>query len=119
MSSKTKIIAFSVAALLAVGGGIYAFMPSEPEIASGAGQLIGSGQTGVKPEVTDSPISASGQSTEKAGIQATAPAAAPQPAAQAQPAVQAPKKLTKEQLMPPPATEDEKLQKAAEQESNF
>lgn len=119
MSLKTRTIAFSVAALLAGAGGIYAFMPNDPEAVSENGETIGSAQTEAKPDVTDAPGAAGGPSSEKASVQNGNVAVTQQPVALAKPAAQVPKKLTREQLIPPPASEDEKLQKAAQQESNF
>jgi hypothetical protein len=116
MSFKPKTIAFSVAALLAAAGGIYAFMPGDQGGASGSREVAGSAQDAAKPEIASSPSAQSGDNT---AVQDTDAAVAKQPTAKDQPDGQAPKKLTKKQLTPPPLTEEEKLQKAAEQESNF
>lgn len=101
MSINAKIIALYGAALLAVGGGVYAVMLDAPTGAGVAPMQMASNDTVAVPA-------------------AVAPAAvAPVVADPAKPAAPAPKKLTREQLLPPPMTEAEKLQKAAEQESNF
>jgi hypothetical protein len=116
MSFKPKTIAFSVAALLAAAGGIYAFMSGDQGGTSGGKEIAGSASAAAKPEIASSP---SEQSRDNTAVQDTDAAVAKQPTAKDQPDGQAPKKLTKKQLTPPPLTEEEKLQKAAEQESNF
>jgi hypothetical protein len=112
MSTKTKTLAFSVAALLAAGGGYYALMPQDH----------GSGFQGndiPAPAQNAKPVAADLQQAEGATamgkpVDQSKEAPAPKP-----PVQQAPQKLTKEQLMPPPLSENEKLDKAAQQESNF
>ena len=117
MQSKAKIIALSGAALLAAALGVYMFVPSSDEtvaIPYEAGKLSPT-QADIETPVAD--IQPSEQVAEKETVQKTQ-ASVEQPQTAAVPsASQATGKLTKEQLMPPaPKTEDEKLQKAAEQE---
>jgi hypothetical protein len=116
MSFKPKTIAFSAAALLAVVGGAYAFMPGYQDRPANVGEVAGSAQAAEKPEVAGT---SNGQSGEGADARAAGTVVAKQPSAKNQTVDQAPKKLTRKQLTPPPPTEEEKLQKAAEQESNF
>jgi hypothetical protein len=114
MSMKTKTIVVSLAAFLAAVGGIYAFAPGHQGSASG-GDEAGDSVQSPKPAATASQDAKSeplGEKTASQGGDATAK----QPA---QPAIQVAKKLTREQLMPPPMSEAEKLDKAAQQESNF
>jgi hypothetical protein len=123
MSSKAKTIAFSVAALLAVAGGVYAFMPSEQGNAASAGPVTNLAQTaaerGATPvqTVPDEKLSEKAKAPTEAAVTLQPPVAPADPLSQ--PVAAAPKKLTRQQLTPPAATEEEKLQKAAEQESNF
>jgi hypothetical protein len=125
MSSKAKTIAFSVAALLAVAGGVYAFMPSEQGNAASAGPVTNLAQTAAEPGASPVQAAFDEKPEEKVKVEAPVtlqtPVAVAQPSAQplAQPVAAAPKKLTRQQLTPPAPTEEEKLQKAAEQESNF
>jgi hypothetical protein len=125
MSSKAKTIAFSVAALLAVAGGVYAFMPSDQANVASAGPVASLAQTALEPGAAPVPAAFDEKPEEKVKVEAPVtmqpPVAAAQPSTQplAQPVAAAPKKLTRQQLTPPAPTEEEKLQKAAEQESNF
>lgn len=119
MSFKVKIIAFSAAGLLAAAGGIYAFMPDNQESASGSREIVGSVQTVATADVINPPSTTDKRVGEEGVARATDTTAAPRQSPKDQPESQSPKKLTRQQLLPPPATEDEKLQKAAEQESNF
>jgi type IV secretory pathway VirB10-like protein len=123
MSSKAKTIAFSVAALLAVAGGVYAFMPSDQGNAASAGPVTSLAQTAAEPGATPVQTVPDEKLSEKAKTPTEAPVTLQPPVAPAdplsQPVAAAPKKLTRQQLTPPAPTEEEKLQKAAEQESNF
>lgn len=117
MSFNAKIFAFSAAALLLVGGGVYTFMsndegnsPGDPVVAS----QVEAPEQPVMPTLQE--VSA-GQHDGK--IVVSEPSEVKQATPPAQPTSQMPKKLTKEQLLPPPATEAEKMEKAAQQESNF
>jgi hypothetical protein len=120
MQSKAKIVAFSVSAVLAAAIGTYLFTdgsdtstpvqnaPAPAASAEPAGAISGpadaAGEAVVK-DLAAAPVAASADKRETAP-----PAPAP-----AQPSG----KLTAEQLTPPaPRTEEEKLQKAAEQEYN-
>lgn len=114
MLSRTKIIALPVAALLAVGGGIYAFAPDEPQSPSGTAPALEPAEVAEKPDAVAPQQAQVGHGAAK---DPTAVAAQQNP--QASVPSQAPKKLTRQQLAPPPLTEAEKLEKAAEQESNF
>jgi hypothetical protein len=117
MSLKVKLIAFSSVALIAAVAGIYAFAPDS--------------QNGIAPNPESAAVQAeqSEQPAQKAvdkdaSAQAPKASAAPDPQTTTKPSAavappQTSRKLTREQLMPPPMTEGEKLQKAAEQESNF
>ncbi len=118
MSSKAKVVALSVGVLLAVGGGIYAVMPgSGPDQANGT-QVSDGPAVAAQPDSQGTPQPTAGSSAAEDGAQPGTAAVAGSPAPAPQPQQQ-PKKLTREQLTPPPATEEEKLQKAAERESNF
>jgi hypothetical protein len=119
MSFKVKTIAFSAAGLLAAAGGIYAFMPDNQESASGSREIVGSVQTVAPADLINLPSTTDKRVGEQGVAQGTDTTAATKQSAKDQPESQAPKKLTRQQLLPPPATEDEKLQKAAEQESHF
>jgi hypothetical protein len=114
MSIKTRTIVFSLAALLAAAGGIYAFTPDNQGSVAGDKAVEASAQT-PEPAAAASQNAVAEPVDQKTTSQ-PGEAAAKQPA---QPASQAPKKLTREQLMPPPMTEAEKLDKVAQQESNF
>jgi hypothetical protein len=116
MSFRPKIIAISVTAFLAVVGGGYALMPDENDGAANVRETVSSAQAPASRDVVDS---SSRQSGDGADLQGAPAAVATRPSTESQPVGQAPAKLTKRQLTPPPATEEEKLQKAAEQESNF
>jgi hypothetical protein len=117
MSFKTKTIAVSAVALLAVVGGAYAFMPAGQDKSSENAEVINTVQVVEPPMANSAPVATSGN--EQAEVSAKAAAAAPEVAPKDKSAAQTPKKLTREQLTPPPLTEEEKLQKAAQQESNF
>ena len=117
MSFNAKTISFSVAALLTIAGGVYAFMPSSSREAPESSEAAGPDQSAAARAPKDPQTTASAATSDKVDSK-EAPAAQQAPAA-VEPAFQAPKKLTQQQLTPPPMTEDEKLQKAAEQESNF
>ena len=114
MSFKPKIIVLSVAALIAAGGGLYASMPGDPESAPGSRNNIDLVQSVAQADVTGRQETANAPHDDSAK---TGNASAT--AAQAPVANEAPKKLTRQELTPPPASEEEKLQKSAEQESNF
>jgi type IV secretory pathway VirB10-like protein len=118
MSSRTNIIALCVGVLLTVGGGIYAFMPGSGGDQTANAKVESAPQVAVKPESEQpqQPPSKPSQASDPTQAANAAAAAMPQ---QPQAPVQASKRLTREQLTPPPATEEEKLQKAAERESNF
>jgi hypothetical protein len=119
MSMNAKTASLSVAALLAIAGGVYAFMPGNSQdvpahvAAADPGQDVAA-QEPANPQLPST--KASGETADADRARGTA--AEPQPG-QAQPVAAGPKKLTQQQLTPPPLTQDEKLQKAAEQESNF
>lgn len=116
MSFNAKTIAVSAAVLLTAAGGLYAFMPDR-ETAPKNRASVSSTRTIAEAKPESPQAGANGPNVAEAkGADATVAA---QPGAAEQPASQAPKKLTRAQLTPPPATEEEKLQKAAEQESNF
>jgi hypothetical protein len=118
MSSKTKVIALSVGALLAIGGGIYAVIPGNDPTQSVNAQGASAQQVAAEPDAPETrqlPVEPSKAKDEGQTSTATVAGSQKQPL----PSVQAPKKLTREQLTPPPATEEEKLQQAAERESNF
>jgi hypothetical protein len=119
MPFKSKAIAISVAALLVAGGGAYAFLSDDNANKPVDNEAAATVQTSAKPEANNAQSTSSGASSEQTDAPKTDAPTAQQPPAQGQMASQAPKKLTRQQLTPPPATEDEKLQKAAEQESNF
>ena len=117
MSLKAKTIAFSAVALIVVGGSTYAFMSNDP---LGSPDRPVSANSVDTPEQTD--LAASQEilnEKDKGKVEAPAAADVKQTTSQARPAGQPPKKLTKEQLLPPLVTEAEKLEKAAQQESNF
>lgn len=118
MAFKSKYIALSVAALLVGAGSLFAFMPDTPKgVANDPGTSTGQTTVPNSPAVENS---TSEQSEKSADFHSENAARTLQPAGKEQSlAGQTPKKLTRQQLLPPPATEDEKLQKAAEQESNF
>ncbi len=118
MLFRAKNIAFSAAALLVAAVGVYTFMPDQAQSPSSAPGDALLGQPPVKAEVLASQNVTSGPDSHETTAQNANTEAAGIPANQDQP-VQAPKKLTRQQLTPPPMTEDEKLQKAAEQQSNF
>jgi hypothetical protein len=115
MSAKPKIIAISVAALVAVAGGYYAF--SGDAVDSGTQAPVAATPVVADTSMTSRPEVAQAQTgneavatTAKSGAEATPEAKAVEGA---------PKKVTSAQLTPPgPKTEDEKLQKAAEGEYN-
>jgi hypothetical protein len=119
MPFKSKAIAISVAALLVAGGGAYAFLSGDHANEPGDNEAAAIVQTNAKLEANDAQTAPNGASSKQTDASKTDTPAAQQPAAQGQMASQTPKKLTRQQLTPPPATENEKLQKAAEQESNF
>ncbi len=122
MSFNAKTISLSVAALLAIAGGVYAFMPSSPQQAPETTLAAGTEQNVAAPAPTDVQPSDNAAANEKLSSDKADnkdAAAATQAPVAAQPAPPAPKKLTQQQLTPPPLTEDEKLQQAAQQESNF
>jgi type IV secretory pathway VirB10-like protein len=114
-----KTIAFSVAALMAVAAGAYTLMPNDEQSSAAGQDAEGLEQAAAKAEPTDTPKSVAGNSGANADAKEVNAPPVQQPSAQNQPVVPAPKKLTTQQLTPPIATEEEKLQKAAEQESNF
>jgi hypothetical protein len=116
MSSKSKIIALATGALLIVGVGIYGFSPAAEDPAtvaqeapvSESGRQMPDVAAGSEAEAEVSQVATN--AVADASVSGAPVAAAP---ATGQTAV----KLTKEQLTPPaPKTEDEKLQRAAEQE---
>jgi hypothetical protein len=115
MSFKVKAISLSVCAVLVAAGGAYSFMSDSPQNAT----------TGTAASAPVQPVaqSAEPQAPKSGEVAVDNPAGADvtgSPAAVGdKPVVNAPKKLTREQLMPPPETAEEKLQKAAQQESNF
>lgn len=111
MSHKSRNIALSAAAVLLVAGGAYSFMGDTPDAVSYSADPMVSSLVDAKPAAP------SAENTVNAPVSQKADGAAQTPLAEPVAPVQ--KKLTKQQLTPPPATEDEKLQKAAEQESNF
>lgn len=119
MSLSAKTIAVSAIALLAVAGGLYASMPGGQESDPNNSAPMTSAQTVAETKAKNSQDVANGQITSNANAKSTNAIVAAQTDAAGQPANQAPKKLTRAQLTPPPATEEEKLQRAAEQESNF
>jgi hypothetical protein len=116
MSTKTKMIAFSAAAVLAAAAGIYAFGPSGRENVAESSEVAKPAPPVALPDKSSAPAMTA---AEKAIDPAAEPKAAQPQAAPEKAASQPPVKLTREQLIPPPPkTEDEKLQKAAEQEYN-
>ncbi len=119
MPFKTKTIALTVAGLLAAGGGVYAFTSGEPEKPASGAPVETASKAMTSDEVKALPDNTAPEAPMTDAVQPNGSAAQPTTAgSQAAPA--APKKLTREQLTPPaPKTEEEKLQKAAEQESNF
>jgi hypothetical protein len=119
MSIKNKTIAFAAVALIAVAGGAYAFMPSDQAGSSASSKPVKVAQTGANQQATDPQVAANNQGSEKVASEAVNSANPKQLVTPNQPVVQATNKLTRQQLTPPPANENEKLQKAAEQESNF
>lgn len=117
MSLKPKTIAISVTALLVAAGGAYVFMPDDKQASAPSSEISNS------IEATSAPIGSQSQADASAKASKTvdgqSASATPQPIVQPKAPTPAPKTLTRQQLTPPPMTEDEKLQKAAEQESNF
>jgi hypothetical protein len=115
MLSKSKIMPMAAVALLAVAGGVYALGSNEPNVQPSSSAQRDKVADSTKPNAADNAPDVAGQTGEKdAGATATVQAPSVMPPAQS-----APIKLTKQQLTPPaPKTEDEKLQKAAEQEYN-
>jgi hypothetical protein len=116
MSMNAKTISLSAAALLAIAGGAYAFMPGSSQDVS---ESVAIGQEAAVRGSTDAQMPSTAAIDTKAGAESANGIVAPPLPGQEQPIAAAPKKLTQRQLTPPPLTEDEKLQKAAEQESNF
>jgi hypothetical protein len=117
MQSKAKLAAFSVSALLAVAIGAYMFTDGTKESVSAPTEavVVASGAENTKP------VAAARESVGTAPAAATGGASAEGQKSQPASAASARNdgKLTAEQLTPPaPKTEDEKLQKAAEQEYN-
>ncbi len=120
MSVKSKTIAVAVAGLLAVAGGIYAYSADDQVSAPSDIKIAASGQVAAQPTTPATQDQTTAPSVKAGEVQAPAAAVAGAgTATQAQPTAPAPKKLTKQQLTPPAPTEAEKLQKAAEGESNF
>jgi hypothetical protein len=117
MSFKAKTIALSAVALLVVGGSAYTFMSDDVVSTPGDPVVANSAETAeqTNPEALQVVVA----EQDKGSVVAPAEVDAKQAASQVQPASQPPKKLTKAQLLPPPATEAEKLEKAAQSESNF
>ncbi|MGL5837213.1 MAG: hypothetical protein ACRCY3_01780 [Sphingorhabdus sp.] len=107
-----KTAVFSVAAFIAVGGSMYAFMLEDRAASSDKRTNADSVQIAADPDISalqQAPIKQSEGTTDNQKATAE-PTQASEPT---------PKKLTREQLAPPPLSEAEKLQRAAEQESNF
>jgi hypothetical protein len=119
MSVKNKTIAFAAVAVLAVAGGAYGFMPGDKDGSSASSKAPSLAQTAANQQATDPHVAANNQGSEKVASEAVNSANPKQLVTPNQPVVQATNKLTRQQLTPPPANENEKLQKAAEQESNF
>lgn len=119
MPLKAKAIAFSVAVLLAGAGGVYAFMPTSQQSASDASKTAAPMQDVATAVATDPVSTLEEQASQGAVAPETDINAAPKQPKNDRPVNPPSTKLTRQQLMPPPATEDEKLQKAAEMESNF
>jgi hypothetical protein len=119
MSFKFKTIAISVIALSAVGGGIYAASSDTQNSTPQSTETADAGNGDAKTAAPGSQDTPAAQNVQKTGAQSPAAAVTPQPGKADQPASPTPVKLTQKQLTPPAATEAEKLQKAAEQESNF
>ena len=122
MSFKAKIAVFSTAALLAVAGGMFAFSSNEPDsaiVSTDTAQTAMPAETPDAVAPVDSTIAPAGENVAVPATVAAGATPAQAPVMQEKPAAPATGKLTREQLMPPePKTEDEKLQKAAEQEYN-
>jgi hypothetical protein len=120
MQSKAKLAAFSVSALLAVAIGAYMFADGTKESVSAPTEavVVASGASGAE---NTKPVAAARESVGIAPAAAKGGASAEGQKSQPASAASARNdgKLTAEQLTPPaPKTEDEKLQKAAEQEYN-
>ncbi len=117
MSFKAKTIAFSAVALIVVGGSAYTLMSNDEVSGPGNPVVERSAETAEQTNPEASQVVAAQQ--DKGSVAAPKVVDAKQAASQVPPANQPPKKLSKEQLLPPPATEAEKLEKAAQAESNF
>jgi hypothetical protein len=120
MQSKTKIAVCCAAALLAVGTGAYLTAPVAEQSTATKSKITNTADAVKASEMPGPDGIANKPNVINAPGKAIAPAADKQPVA---PAISSPGqpsgKLTQEQLTPPaPRTEDEKLQKAAEQEYN-
>lgn len=111
MSFKYKNIALSAAAILLVVGGTYSVLSDRPDAISTSAKTVEPAPAKANPPPSGAKIPVNTHASQHSNVPASMPPA--QPVAPVQ------KKLTKQQLTPPPVTEDEKLQKAAEQESNF
>ena len=119
MSFKAKIAVFSTVALLAVAGGMFAFSSNEPDSAIFSTEAAQTAKVAEQPDMAAPAQSVVESASETAAVPATDATTAQAPVAPDKPATPVSGKLTREQLMPPePKTEDEKLQKAAEQEYN-
>jgi hypothetical protein len=117
MSFKAKTIGFTAVALIVVGGGAYTFMSNDDVSSPDSPGVASSVETAEQTDMAASQDVLNDQDQGKAEVPVTAEAK--QATEQVQPASQPPKTLTKKQLLPPPATEAEKLEMAAQQESNF
>lgn len=118
MPLKTKIIVVSAIALVAAGG-FYAFTPGGPQDAFDSHQAMNTPPVVAQPLGQTAPEMAGTNSMEVTKVPSGQATVAQQPMPSDKVANEAPKKLTRQQLTAPPATETEQLQKAAEQESNF
>ncbi len=119
MSFKPKIIVLSVAAFIAAAGGYYASMPGGAESDPDDRNNIKSLQRVAQADATGGPEAVSAPRAEDVKAVNASATVEQSPVVQGPVAIEAPKKLTRQQLTPPPASDEEKLQKSAEQESNF
>jgi hypothetical protein len=119
-SSKAKTIAFSAAALLAFAGGGFACIPSDQGDAANAGPVASLAQTAAEPGA--SPVPAASDEKPEDKINAEAPVTMQTPVAATQPPAQPASRAQEIDAATAhtgSANRRGKLQKAAEQESNF
>ncbi len=119
MVLKTKTVAISVAFCLAVAGGVYALTAGGAEAVAPSQERIASDHALATKADPGSPQLTSATSGNMVDTEDANPPLDRQTVSQNQPNSQAPKKLTKQQVTPRAATQEEKLQQAAEQESRF